>query len=235
MTRTAPIFVVAQKVIKQAGTLVAQMATLVPSCLYITQLAPFLCNTNNSKKKNDVNAISYSNRGMTLEEYLNESNAYYLSRNIAVIHKKPTPVQIVDVHYPKRSAAVIKEAYFKQASTTDYNGVYKGRYIDFEAKETKLQTSFPLKNFHEHQIIHMQNVLNHGGIAFIIIRFSQTEEIYYLPAETLISYWDEMLAGGRKSIPKKDIERFGDLIPIGYAPRIDYIKIIMRKFEWDLS
>ena len=192
-------------------------------------------NNQNQATKPAQKKLDYSNRGMTLEEDLNETNQYYIENNIAIVHKKPTPVQIVNVSYPKRSAAVIKEAYFKQASTTDYNGVYKGRYIDFEAKETKLQTSFPLKNFHEHQIIHMQNVLNHGGIAFIIIRFSQTEEIYYLPAETLISYWDEMLAGGRKSIPKKDIERFGDLIPIGYAPRIDYIKIIMRKFEWDLS
>ena len=192
-------------------------------------------NNQNQATKPAQKKLDYSNRGMTLEEDLNETNQYYIENNIAIVHKKPTPVQLVNVSYPKRSAAVIKEAYFKQASTTDYNGVYKGRYIDFEAKETKLQTSFPLKNFHEHQIIHMQNVLDHGGIAFIIIRFSQTEEIYYLPAETLISYWNEMLAGGRKSIPKKDIERFGDLIPIGYAPRIDYIKIIMRKFEWDLS
>lgn len=192
-------------------------------------------NTQNQVKKPAQKKLDYSNRGMTLEEDLNETNQYYIENNIAIVHKKPTPVQIVNVSYPKRSAAVIKEAYFKQASTTDYNGVYKGRYIDFEAKETKLQTSFPLKNFHEHQIIHMQNVLNHGGIAFIIIRFSQTEEIYYLPAETLIDYWKQMLAGGRKSIPKKDIERFGDLIPIGYAPRIDYIKIMNRKFEWDLS
>ncbi|WP_462405339.1 Holliday junction resolvase RecU [Gracilibacillus sp. Marseille-QA3620] len=192
-------------------------------------------NAQNQVKKPAQKKLDYSNRGMTLEEDLNETNQYYIENNIAIVHKKPTPVQIVNVSYPKRSAAVIKEAYFKQASTTDYNGVYKGRYIDFEAKETKLQTSFPLKNFHEHQIVHMQNVLNHGGIAFIIIRFSQTEEIYYLPAETLIDYWKQMLAGGRKSIPKKDIERFGDLIPIGYAPRIDYIKIMNRKFEWDLS
>ena len=69
---------------------------------------------------------SYSNRGMTLEEDINQSNTYYLSTGKAVIHKKPTPVQIVNVDYPKRSAAVIKEAYFKQASTTDYNGVYNG-------------------------------------------------------------------------------------------------------------
>ncbi len=84
---------------------------------------------------------------MTLEEDLNETNEYYRERKIAVIHKKPTPIQIVQVDYPNRSAAVIKEAYFKLASTTDYNGVYKGKYIDFEAKETQNTTSFPLKKF----------------------------------------------------------------------------------------
>ena len=78
-------------------------------------------NTKSQKK------ISYSNRGMNLEDDLNGTNKYYLEFGKAVIHKKPTPVQIVQVDYPKRSAAVIKEAYFKQASTTDYNGVYKGK------------------------------------------------------------------------------------------------------------
>ncbi|MCD4839320.1 Holliday junction resolvase RecU [Neobacillus sedimentimangrovi] len=168
----------------------------------------------------------YSNRGMTLEEDLNETNEYYREKNIAVIHKKPTPIQIVHVDYPKRSAAVIKEAYFKLASTTDYNGVYKGRYIDFEAKETKNSTSFPLKNFHEHQISHMEQVLKHGGICFVIIRFSIYDEIYLLEAKHLLSYWDRMKNGGRKSITKEEIKQNGYFIPLGYQPRIDYIKII---------
>ncbi|WHY84413.1 Holliday junction resolvase RecU [Neobacillus novalis] len=171
---------------------------------------------------------SYSNRGMTLEDDLNETNEFYRERKIAVIHKKPTPVQIVQVDYPNRSAAVIKEAYFKLASTTDYNGVYKGKYIDFEAKETQNPTSFPLKNFHQHQIQHMEEVVNQGGICFVILRFSRFEQVYLLEAKHLLTFWERMANGGRKSITKEEIEQQGHHIPLGYQPRIDYIKIIDR-------
>lgn len=181
---------------------------------------------NVKNKKNGT----YSNRGMTLEEDLNETNEYYRGRKIAIIHKKPTPVQIVQVDYPKRSAAVIKEAYFKQASTTDYNGVYKGKYIDFEAKETQNTTSFPLKNFHQHQIYHMEEVLNHGGICFVILRFTRYEQVYLLEAEHLLAFWERMVNGGRKSITKEEIEQKGHYIPLGFQPRIDYIRIIDTLF-----
>jgi recombination protein U len=168
----------------------------------------------------------YSNRGMTLEEDLNESNRYYLEQQIAVIHKKPTPIQIVNVDFPKRSAAVIKEAYFKQASTTDYNGIYKGRYIDFEAKETKSKTALPLQNFHQHQIDHMKSVVHQQGICFVILRFASVDEIYFLEAVHLLQFWDRQLQGGRKSIAKNEVEALGHTISIGFAPRIDYIKVI---------
>lgn len=180
-----------------------------------------------SKTKNMKNS-SYSNRGMTLEEDLNETNEFYRARKIAVIHKKPTPVQIVQVDYPSRSAAVIREAYFKIASTTDYNGVYKGKYIDFEAKETQNPTSFPLKNFHQHQIQHMEEVIEHGGICFVILRFTKFEQVYLLEAKHLLMYWERMMSGGRKSITKDEIEEKGHRIPLGFQPRIDYIKVIER-------
>ncbi|MFK3958763.1 Holliday junction resolvase RecU [Guptibacillus hwajinpoensis] len=173
---------------------------------------------------------TYSNRGMTLEEDINHSNTYYLSTGKAVIHKKPTPVQIVNVDYPKRSAAVIKEAYFKQASTTDYNGVYKGRYVDFEAKETKNKTAFPLSNFHEHQIEHMKQVHEHNGICFVLLRFSISDEVFLMDAAMLFSHWETMKNGGRKSIKKEEIEKQGTLIPYTYQPRIDYIKIIDKMY-----
>ena len=185
------------------------------------------------KKTETTKSISYSNRGMTLESDLNITNQYYLDNGIAVIHKKPTPVQIVNVDYQSRSTAVIKEAYFKQPSTTDYNGVYKGKYIDFEAKETQNSTSFPLQNFHEHQITHMKQVVNQKGISFVILRFSKTDDIFLLEYSHLFSFWERMIAGGRKSITRKEIEQLGHAIPIGLNPRIHYIYIIDKLFFTD--
>jgi recombination protein U len=185
--------------------------------------------TKSSSSSSIKKDISYSNRGMSLEDDINQSNQFYLLTDKAIIHKKPTPVQIVNVEYPKRSAAVIREAYFKLASTTDYNGVYKGRYIDFEAKETKNKTSFPLKNFHEHQIHHMQQILDHGGISFIILRFSSTDESYLLDSSHLIHYWREQTIG-RKSIPKGEIIDKGHSITIGYQPRLNYLQVVDRVY-----
>jgi len=173
---------------------------------------------------------SAANRGMSLEEELNKSNAYYVAQGIASVHKKPTPIQIVKVEYPARSAAVIREAYFRQPSTTDYNGVYEGRYLDFEAKETRNKTSLPLGNFHAHQIDHMRLVCNQKGIAFAIIRFTQHDETYVLSASHIIRFWEEAAQGGRKSIPYAYIQEHGHLIPEGYRPRIDYLSVIKKHY-----
>ena len=99
---------------------------------------------------NTMQSKSYSSRGMRLENDINDSNKYYRELDKALIYKKPTPVQVVHVDYPKRQRAKITEAYYKTPSTTDYNGVYRGKYIDFEAKETKNKTSFPLFMIHPH-------------------------------------------------------------------------------------
>ena len=179
-------------------------------------------NQNEEKKANHA----YGNRGMSLEEDINITNEYYLQENKAVVHKKPTPIQVVKVHYPERSAAVITEAYYRQASTTDYNGLYRGKYIDFEAKETKNKTRFPLSNIHEHQIKHMERVVEQGGISFIIIRFSTLDETYLLETQKLLPLWFAQFKDGRKSIPYETIREEGHLIPIKYQARVDYLSVI---------
>ncbi|QEA34878.1 Holliday junction resolvase RecU [Weissella soli] len=170
---------------------------------------------------------SQSNRGMSLENELNLANQYYLSRGIANIHKKPTPIQIVNVDYPKRAAAKITEAYFRQASTTDYNGIYQGHYIDFDAKETTSLTSFPLSNVHKHQVTHLRDIVNQGGWAFFIIRFSKLSETYVIKASLLIAYWDQQ-ATHRKSIPYVDIATNGQLIEQNIMPTLPYLKAVDR-------
>ncbi len=169
---------------------------------------------------------SYSNRGKTLEEDLNESNEYYLTHNIAVVHQKPVPIQVVNVNYPSRSAAVITEAYFRTPSTTDYNGVWNGHYIDFEAKETRSKTSFPLQNIHEHQIIHMKNVTMQKGIAFVIVKFSTLNRYFIVPYDVMEKKWERMKAGGRKSISLAEFENESIEIELGFMPNIDYLKAI---------
>lgn len=172
-------------------------------------------------------ATNYGDRGMSLEAELNESNQYYLNRGVAVIHKKPTPVQIVKVDYPKRSAATIREAYFRQPSTTDYNGVYQGYYLDFDAKETKNKTSFPLKNFHAHQITHLRACVAAGGIGFAIIRFTDDAATFLLPASFLFQCWDDALqTNGRKSIRRTTIEAHGYQITPALNPLVPYLNAV---------
>lgn len=182
--------------------------------------------TNNKKSS----TIEYGKRGMSFEEAIDKSNEFYLNHQMAVIHKKPTPVQIVKVDYPKRSKAVIKEAYFKTPSTTDYNGIFNGKHIDFEAKETKNKTSFPLNNIHEHQVVHMKKVTEQQGICFLLIHFSHWDETYLLPFQSLYGYWQRFIEGGRKSITLSEIRKDGILIPYQFQPRLDYLKAI-QNFE----
>lgn len=184
-----------------------------------------MINYPNKKRHNNRKIVSSANRGMNLETMINQTNSFYLDNNIAVIHKKPIPIQIVSVDYKKRSAAKIVEAYYKLPSTTDYNGIYKGKYIDFEAKETKNKSSFPIKNIHEHQVNHLNQCREHGGIAFIIIYFSTLDRIFFLDATHVSAYY-ERAKTSRKSITLKEIEHKGHEISQGYRKPIDYLKVI---------
>lgn len=163
-----------------------------------------------------------AHRGMSLEEDISLSNEYYLHASKAVIYKKPTPIQIVKVDYPKREAAKIVEAYYKKPSTTDYNGLYRGHYVDFEAKETKVKT-FPFANISKHQIDHLQRIIDHGGIAFVMIAFTSLNEVYLIDASYVIH---DYYHAKRKSMTYDKIKTLGHIIPQGYQPRLDYLKVI---------
>ena len=125
--------------------------------------------------------VSYKNRGMFLEHIINDTNTYYLSKDKAVIYKKPTPIKVLNISYRSQKTTLIDKAVFSETSTLDYNGLYKGKYIEFDAKECKNKTAFPLNNIKPHQITHIKNIINHGGIAFLIIFMNNLFYSWFFP------------------------------------------------------
>ena len=177
-------------------------------------------NYPNNIKKEYHKTINYANRGMDLESIINDTNEYLLSKDIAIIYKKPTPIGVVKVNYDNNKQK-ITEAYFANQSTLDYNGIYKGKYIEFDAKSTESKTSFPLANIHKHQIKHIRNIIRHGGIVFLIIRMN---ELYYLlNGIDLIEFIDNNI---RKSIPYEYIKNKGYLLEYNYNKGLNYLEIV---------
>ena len=178
---------------------------------------------NGIKRESITKNITYKNRGMNLENDLNITNNYYIENNIAYIYKKPTPIKVVKACYNESGSRVIKEAYYSEPSTTDYNGIYKGYYIDFEAKETKNKQGFPLNNIHPHQIKHLRNILSQQGICFLIIRFTSLNETYLIKADDFIFFIDNK----KKSIMGLDyIKEKGYIIKEKLLKRLDYLEIV---------
>lgn len=183
----------------------------------------------NKKENYKPEVIGHSNRGMAFERMINDSNEYYLANDIAIIHKKPIPIQIVKVDYKSRATATIKEAYYKIPSTTDYNGLYQGHYIDFEAKETVNATSFPISNIHRHQVEHLKSIKDHGGIAFVLVFFKKLDQIYLLDADFVNEYYMRSVKG-RKSITIDEFKTNGFLVQEGLNPRVNYLSVVLKNY-----
>ncbi len=185
---------------------------------------------NGIKRKQEEKIITYKNRGMTLENDLNITNQYYIENDIAYIYKKPTPIKVVKAEYNNKGYRVIKEAYYSEPSTTDYNGIYKGFYIDYEAKETKNKTYFPIANIHKHQITHLRHIEKEKGICFLIIRFTSLNKTFLLTASSFLNYLD---ITKKSTLPLKFIEENGFLIKNKLLKRVDYLEIVDK--IWRLS
>ena len=170
-------------------------------------------------KKAYQKPVSYAKRGMDLESLINEANKYYLDNDIAVIYKKPTPVEIKKVSYKGKTEYI--EGVLREKSTLDYTGVYKGYYLDFDAKSSKSKTSFPLKNIHKHQLLHIDRVLKHKGISFLIIEMN--DRFFILDGNVLIKFVNN---NDRKSVPFEFIQKEGLEIKLKFSPTLDYITVL---------
>lgn len=161
-------------------------------------------------------------RGSTLEDLINKTNEFYLEKKLALIQKIPTPITPVKIDKQNRHITL---AYFDQQSTVDYIGVVQGIPICFDAKECSVDT-FPLQNIHSHQIEFMGDFEKQDGISFLIIYYSDKNLFYYMRYQEILTFWNRMQDGGRKSFRFDELtEEFFLKIDKGYIiPYLDGIQ-----------
>lgn len=87
--------------------------------------------------------------------------------------------------------------------------------LAFEAKETSKETNFPLfrrqkgrdiELVQQHQRDFLANWEKGGGMAFVLINFSNLNKCYRVPVDFIESYYINTHNGGRKSIPINDFK-----------------------------
>jgi len=160
-------------------------------------------------------------RGSTLEELINRTNDKYCEVNLALIQKIPTPITPINIDKESRHITL---AYFDKKSTVDYIGIVQGIGVCFDAKECATDT-FNLANIHEHQVEFMKKFEAQGGVAFFLIYFTKRSEMIYLSFKQLMTFWERMNNGGRKSfrydeLEQVDIIRAENTVPCHYLPAL---------------
>jgi len=150
-------------------------------------------------------------RGSTLEDLINHTNIQYREKKLGLIQKVPTPITPITIDKEHRHITL---AYFEQKSTVDYIGCIQGIPVCFDAKESSAST-YALQNIHEHQVSFMKEFEEQGGISFIILYYTNREEIYYIPFSHLAEFWERMKQGGRKSFTYEEVDKSYKIVQKG--------------------
>ena len=141
-------------------------------------------------------------RGSALERMINITNEQYREKGLALIQKVPTPITPITIDKETRHITL---AYFSSKSTVDYIGAVQGIPVCFDAKESAEDT-FSLQNVHPHQIAFMEEFEKQDGISFLILYYTQRDDMYYLPFRDLKRFWDRAQNNGRKSFRFEELD-----------------------------
>lgn len=164
-------------------------------------------------------------RGSALEELINYTNEDYAEKGLALIQKIPTPITPIEIDKDSRHITL---AYFDQKSTVDYIGAIQGIPVCFDAKECHSDT-FPLANIHDHQVSFMKAFEDQDGVAFLLIHFTHKDTYYYMRCREMLSFWERMQNGGRKSIRIEELDN--DYFFTGSGWSIPYLKPLQKDLD----
>lgn len=169
---------------------------------------------------------NYANRGLYLEEWIEQTNQVYNSKGLAVITKIPTPWKVQRTYTPYTNQYKISSAFPEKKSTVDFGGTASSQSIWFDVKGTKHETSFRLSNIHSHQIEYLQSVANQGGKAFILIHAHSLKKTWLLWIDQLVEY---MRTSTRKSIPYWWLQEHCAEVKQGNGVMLDYLPIVLGR------
>lgn len=165
-----------------------------------------------------------SNMGMGFEDDISSTCDFYRSKGVAEIYKRPTPIKVVKMSKTKKG--MIEEAYFQAKSTTDYVGIYKGKYIDFECKET-IHDEVPYHMIREQQYKHLESITRLGGIGFFLVSFKSYQEVYLIKATVIL---DEIKRRNHPGFKKEFFEENGVRVRRGYLPQYYLLEAMEEAF-----
>ena len=161
--------------------------------------------------------VNYANRGKELETLVDMTNKQYQNSGVALIKKIPTPIKIKNV-----STRGLVTGWISRGEFVDYIGLYKGKFICFDAKQTKNKTSFPLANIEDIQLQYMKEVSGYDGAAFLLVMF-EGHEIYKIDYNQIQTFIE---TNTRKSIPRSFFEKECQLIKSDGYYTVPYLKYI---------
>lgn len=169
--------------------------------------------------------MGLGNRGMAFEKLINLANEMYQREGVALINKRPTPVKVL-----KSKNGRVLNGFYEAKSTVDYDGVYKGRAIAFEAKSTENTTRFDLKNIAQHQLDYLDKADKMGAICFFLIEFTRDQAVFLVPLSVIQSYVRmSHQPKGKKSIPRADFDIYGYLVDHTERAPVDYLRYLDEK------
>lgn len=180
---------------------------------------------NRTEEERVRDSMIKRNMGMDFEKDISRSCDYFREKGLADIYKRPTPIRIVKMS--KEKPGMIQEAYFEAKSTTDYVGIYKGKYIDFECKET-IHDEVPYHMIREQQYEHLRFVLKLGGIGFFLVCFKTVQEVYLLNAKFIL---DEIEKHKHPGFKRSFFMEHGVLVKRGYLPPYYLLDAMEEAFE----
>ncbi len=162
--------------------------------------------------------LSHAHRGRSLEDLINYANDQYRARGIADIEKQPVPARFIG------GGRVIPVK-----SGVDYEGIFQGLRVVFEAKQTHLK-SFPLRLVKDHQYQRLLAASVGGHRSFLLVEVlagSKRAHVRLIPFQDLDYYWCRAKAGGRASISADELDELPQVTQ-GRGIVLDYLGALER-------